>query len=289
MSTMMNMASMQQHQLNLIKQADKYNNSIAEYNMTKLISYYKSAINSAETSNEARGLAESLQSLLEGQGKSLSDVDGLNTNLLNGTQKAGKGGHGQKGSAYDKQMIADLSDEFGINVKKSGTTKDWLEKAKTDKDVRILDKNGKDITEERTGRIKQGDILEINSKKHGLVKISVGGDGEINGKDDKVLSVGGKAAANSMEQGLNQINNGPQKKNTQANTQTHNQTNPITNINPFGNTQAIDPTLNANNLLDTGTFSDQQIKNLIAAILNQSMFNINQKETEDYLKQYKAS
>lgn len=289
MSTMMNMASMHQHQLNLIKQADKYNNSIAEYNMTKLISYYKSAINSAESSNEARGLAESLQALLQGQGKSLSDVDGLNTNLLNGTQQAGKGGHGQKGSAYDKQIISDLSSEFGIDVKKSGTTKDWLEKAKTDKDVRILDKNGKDITAERTGRIKKGDILEINSKKHGLVKISVGGDGEINGKDDKVLSVGGKAAANSMEQGLNQINNGPQKNNTQANTQTHNQTNPITNINPFNNTQAIDPTLNADNLLDTGTFSDQQIKNLIAAILNQSMFNINQKETEDYLKQYKAS
>ncbi|MGD9580527.1 MAG: hypothetical protein AB7V50_04085 [Vampirovibrionia bacterium] len=288
MSTMMNMASLHQHQLNLMKQADKYNSSIAEYNLNKLIRYYKSAINSAETSSEAKGLADSLQSLLQNQGKSLSDVDGLNTNLLNGTDANGKaaGAHGQKGSAYDKAIIKDLSDEFGIDVKKSGTTKDWLQKAKTDKNVRILDKNGKDITAEREGRIKKGDILEVNSKKHGLVKISVGGDGEINGRDDKVISVGGKAAANSMEQGLNQINQQPQTNNNYNNTNT--QTNPINTINPFGNTENTQA-LNNNNLYNNFNFTDDQIKNLIAAILNQSLFNINEKENENYLKMLKAS
>lgn len=282
------MASLHQHQMNLIKQGQKYNNSIAEYNMNKVIRYYKSAINSAETSTEAQGLAQALQSLLQGQGKSLADVDGLNTNLLNAAPNAGAGKAGQKGSAYDKQIIADLSDEFGIDVKKSGTTKDWLQKAKTDKNVRILDKNGKDITAEREGRIKKGDILEVNSKKHGLVKISVGGDGEINGKDDKVISVGGKAAANSMQQGFNQINQQTPQQNQPNNPYQTAQTNPITALNPFNMAQATDPTMNTDNMFNVNYFNDEQINNMIAAILNQSMFNINQKENEEYLKQYKA-
>ncbi|MEW5822544.1 MAG: hypothetical protein AB1782_20290 [Cyanobacteriota bacterium] len=272
--------SLHQHQLNLIQQMGKYQNSIAEYNLNKVIKYYKDAINSAQTSQEAKGLSESLATILSAHGKALSDVDGLNTNLVNATAgAAGKAG-GQKGSAYDKQVIADLSSEFGIDVKKSGTTKDWLEKAKQDQNVRILDKNGKDITNERTGRIKQGDILEVNSKKYGLVKISVGGDGEINGRDDKVISVGGQAAANSMANGLNQINNKPQQ-NYAAN-----KINPI--MNPFS-LGITDPTQtgleNANTLQTESMFSDDQIKNLIAAILQQSLFSIQQKEYENYLKQ----
>lgn len=269
----------------------KYQNSIAEYNLNKVIKYYKDAINSAQTSQEARGLSQSLEGVLSTYGKSLADVDGLNTNLLNATANnaaaAGKaGGGGQKGSAYDKQIISDLSEEFGIDVKKSGTTKDWLEKAKTDQNVRVLDKSGKDVTNEREGRIKSGDILEVNSKKHGLVKISVGGDGEINGGDDKVLSVGGKAAADGMQTGLNQINNMPQQNQAQAGATAAaaGQTNPIFNPFQMGITDPQQATqVNDNQLALNSMFNESQIKNLIAAILQQSLYNIEQKEYQRYI------
>lgn len=288
--------ALHQHQLNLIQQMGKYQNSIAEYNMNKVIKYYKDAINSAQTKDEAKGLAQALEGILAAKGQGLGDVKGLNTDLLNaaagnnaaaGKAKAGVGG--QKGSEYDKQIIADLSGEFGIDVKKSGTTKDWLEKAKTDQNVRILDANGKDITNERQGRIKQGDILEVNSKKHGLVKIAVGGDGEINGKDDKVISVGGQAAANSMMNGFNQINNVPANQNPGVIGNNATQTNPINNpFNPFGtnvnNTDQAAIMNQANNKVNS-LLNEDQIKNLIAAILQQSLFSIDQKQYEKYLNQ----
>lgn len=291
-----------QHQLNLIRQTEKYNQGIAEYNLNKVIRSYKDAINSAETSQEARNFAQALESILSNNGKSLSDVKGLNTDLLNATTananmaKANAAGNTakadtkQKGSTYDKEIIKDLSEEFGIDVKKSGTTKDWLEKAKQDQNVRILDESGKDITAEREGRIKKGDILEVNSKKHGLVKISVGGDGEINGNDDKVLSVGGKAAANSMVNGLNQINNVPNQAGQEI---AANQTNPLTTANPFAQAM-IDPEkaaqMNAyNGNAMQSLFNEDQIKNLIAAILQQSLYSIDNKEYERYLNNFNVA
>jgi hypothetical protein len=275
--------SLHQHQLNLIQQGSKYQSSIADYNMQKVIRYYKDAINSAQTSQEAKGLAQSLEGVLSSYGKGLSDVKGLNTNLLNAADgnAAGKAGHAkQKGSAYDKKVIADLSDEFGIDVKKSGTTKDWLAKAKQDENVRVLDKSGKDVTNEREGRIKNGDILEVNSKKQGLVRIAVGGDGEINGGDDKVLSVGGKAAAGNMLEGLNQVNNNvPQAQpQTQATANTGNIFDLGLNaLNP------TDPLQQAQNpQTQQSLFSENQIKSLIAAILNQSVYSIEQQEQNKY-------
>jgi hypothetical protein len=261
--------------MNLVQQMEKYNNSVADYNMQKVIRYYKDAINSAQTSQEARGLAQSLEGVLSSYGKGLGDVKGLNTNLLNAVDNNAQAGHAkQKGTKFDKEVIADLSDEFGIDVKKRGTTKDWLQKAKQDENVRVLDKSGKDVTNEREGRIKKGDILEVNSKKHGMVRIAVGGDGEINGGDDKVISIGGKAAAGNMIEGLNQINN----QQPQLQGQTNNMAGNMLGLNMLDPTQAALMPEDQNGMNNGPIFNDTQIKSLIAAILNQSVYGIEQRE-----------
>jgi hypothetical protein len=289
-------AQLHQHQLNLIQQMGKYQNSVADYNFQKLIRYYKDAINSAQTSQEARGLAESLQGVLAQKGQGLADVQGLNTNLLNGNQNqanpnqanpiAGKADAGkQKGSEEDKKIIADLSQEYGIDVKKAGTTKDWLEKAKTDQNVRVLDNTGKDVTAEREGRIKKGDILEVNSKQHGLVRISVGGDGEINGGDDKVIMKGGQAAAGNMMDGLNQINNVPGQQ--QANPAQPNAVNNLAQALGITPDQAVQNQLamNPDATNQQALFTEAQIKSLIAAILNQSLSAIEQRQYMQQMQQ----
>jgi hypothetical protein len=285
-----------QHQKNLMQQMNGYS-SMTDYNFQKLIRYYKDAINSAESPDVARSLATGLESVLSQKGQGLSDVKGLNTNLLNAAAptanqanpntaaNTGKVGGKQKGDTKDQQIIADLSQEFGIDVKKSGTTKDWLEKAKKDQNVRILDpKTGQDVTNEREGRIKKGDILEVNSKKHGLVKIAVGGDGEINGKDDKVISTGGKAAAGNMLDGLNQINNNvPNQANpNQVNNTANTATNPFAALGIAPEQAAQNAQFAQNPEAQQGLFTDAQIKSLIAAILNQSIYSM---EQNDYMKQ----
>lgn len=267
----------QQKQQQIAEQMNKYENSIAEYNMTKLVKFYTAAINSAETSNEAQYLAESLNGLLSNYGKSIADIDGINNPLLTDPTTQTKAGHAkQRGNAQDKEVIKDLSDEFGIDVKKRGTTKDWLEKAKKDDNVRVLDKDGKDVTAEREGRIKKGDILEVNSKKHGLVKIAVGGDGEINGGDDRVIAMGNKAAANGIFHGLNEINNAPQQ--NAATQAVANGINPIFGQNNDPNLEllGIDPQ-------QANMFTQEEIKNLLAAILNNALSSIEQKEYKQQL------
>lgn len=262
----------QQQQQKLAQQMEKYNNSIADYNLQKVIKYYTAAINSADNANDAKYLAEALTGLLSQYGQSIDDVKGINNPLLNDPTTAVAGKKKQRGNSQDKAVIKDLSEEFGIDVKKRGTTKDWLQKAKTDENVKILDKDGKDITAEREGRIKRGDILEVNSKKHGKVQISVGGDGEINGGDDKVIMMGGKSAANGIFHGLNEINNVPKNNNeVKGNNVT---ANPLFNtgnatINPF-NTEEQTQTQNM--------FTENEIKNLLAAILNNSLSSIEEKE-----------
>lgn len=267
-----------QKQQELSQQFQKYNNSIAEYNLDKVIKYYTQAINSAETSGEAKYLAESLNGFLSSYGKSMSDVDGITNPLLNdASATAGKAGHAKKrGNDQDKAVIRDLSDEFGIDVKKRGTTKDWLELAKKSDDVRILDKDGKDITAEREGRIKQGDILEVNSKKHGKVQIAVGGDGEINGGDDRVISMGGKTAANGIFHGLNEINTVPA--NTNAVPTGGNATGGLA-LNPFEATEET-------NLKTENIFTQEEIRHLMAAIMNTALAEAEQRELQ---KQQKAA
>lgn len=265
-----------QKQQELSEQSKKYNNSIAEYNMNKVIKYYTQAINSAESAGEAKYLAESLNSFLSTYGKSIDDVDGIsNENLTDPAAAKAKKAHGKRGNAQDKEVIKDLSDEFGIDVKKRGTTKDWLALAKKDENVRILDKNGKDITAEREGRIKKGDILEVKSKKHGKVQIAVGGDGEINGGDDRVISMGGKTAANGIFHGLNEVNKVPQKEYTVAGG------NGVTNLalNPF-ETQETE-------LAKEDTFfTNEEIKHLMAAIMDTA---IEEAEKKELKKQQQAA
>ncbi|MEW5819621.1 MAG: hypothetical protein AB1782_05470 [Cyanobacteriota bacterium] len=268
----------QQKQQQIAQQMEKYNNSLSEYNMEKVIKFYTQAINSAESSNEAKYLAESLNSLLSNYGKSIDDVKGINNPLLT-DPAATTGGKGkQRGNAQDKAVIKDLSDEFGIDVKKRGTTQDWLEKAKTDDRVRVLDSNGKDVTNEREGRIKNGDILEVKSEKHGLVKIAVGGDGEINGGDDKVIAMGGKTAANGIFHGLNEINTLNQEKNLVAGGGNGIATNLFNKLNP--EEELLNPETNT-----TQIFTQNEIKNLLAAILNTALSDIEKKEYQKQIQQ----
>ncbi|OGI00801.1 MAG: hypothetical protein A2104_06500 [Candidatus Melainabacteria bacterium GWF2_32_7] len=101
-----------------------------------------------------------------------------------------------------EKVVDDLNTEMGIE-NKGGNLKEWAKAAKEKDEITVKDKNGKEKDGEK---IEKGDILEVKSAKHGLVKIEAGGDGEMNGKDDKVLSVGGQAAANGAQNGLNNIN-----------------------------------------------------------------------------------
>lgn len=263
----------QQQQQKLAQQMEKYNNSISDYNLQKVIKYYTAAINSADNANDARYLADALTGLLSQHGQSIDDVKGISNPLLNdSTATAAAGKKKTKGNAQDKAVIKDLSEEFGIDVKKRGTTKDWLQKAKTDENVKILDKDGKDITAEREGRIKRGDILEVNSKKHGKVQISVGGDGEINGGDDKVIMMGGKAAANGIFHGLNEINNAPKNNSeTKGN-------NVIANTSLSTGNATINPFNTEDQAQTENLFTENEIKNLLAAILNNSLSTIDEKE-----------
>ena len=88
-----------------------------------------------------------------------------------------------------KKIIGEVSKEFGVEAGALGTKKVWKEMAGTNENITF-----------------EGDTLTINSKSLGQVKIAVGGDGEINGNDDRVLSVGGTAAGDNMTNGLNEIN-----------------------------------------------------------------------------------
>ena len=272
-----------QKQQQLAQQQEKYNNSIADYNLQKVVKYYTQAINSADNSGDAQKLAADLNSILQTYGQSIDDYSSeISNNALNGETTAAtkKSGSHYHGNAEDKAIIKDISDEFGIDVKKAGTTKDWLALAKKSDDVKVLDKDGKDVTAEREGRIKKGDILEVNSKKLGKVKVAVGGDGEINGGDDKVLSVGGQAVHDSVTQGVNEINKTPTQQNNAV--QHANNGGGI-----FGDAINNDLDLFGLNENPQEMFSQVEINNLVAAILNDVIGDVQDKE--DKKKLQKAS
>jgi len=256
----------------------KYQNSIAEYNFNKLIRYYKDAINSAQTSDEARGIAQALEGVLAQRGQGLADVQGLNTDKLTGNQAGlegldpGKAAKQARKEQY-KPMFKDLEAEFNVASNKDG---DWAKAAKENENVRILDKNGQDVTQTFNGDKLKGYTLEINSQKYGKVQIQPGGDGNINGGDDKILMVGGQAAAGNMMAGLQGINNPTQQAGL---------------LNPLAGIMGLNPTEQAaaeanQYAMQPGMFSEAQIKSLIAAILNQSLASIEQKE---YLQQFNVA
>ena len=236
LAAMTSAAEAQQKAANLNQQNNPYSGMIQD-NQWKVIRATIDEINSAQDQATVQSKTAELEGILSGFGMNMGQVSDQinNTNIQNPTDVTAAAGHAkQHGTKFDKEVIADLSAEFGIDVKKAGTTKDWLALAKKDENVRVLDKSGKDVTAEREGRIKHGDILEVNSKTKGKVQISVGGDGEINGGDDKVISMGNQALGNNATNGINQLNT------PNAQNQQHQQTNNVAN-NIFGNT-AFNPT-----------------------------------------------
>jgi hypothetical protein len=282
-------AGIQAHQSNLIKQMNAYG-SVADYNLNQLIRKCRDAINSAQTQQEAVSIAAHLESALAEKGQTLNDVNGLNMGKINGTATGLAGNiatlDGLQGDAKKaakkarkeqyKPMFDNLKNEFGVAGNKD---KDWIEAAKNNENIKIIDKNGQDVSKTFTGDKLKGTTLEINSKQYGKINIQAGGDGVMNGGDDKITMAGGPAAAGNMLGGLNQINNNfPGQANNPGGLQ-----------NPAGLLQAagIDP-MNANptnaaaldpNMANNGFLSEGQIKSLIAAILNQALFN-NQQQNQ---------
>lgn len=268
------------HQSNLIKQMNAYG-SLTDYNLTKIIRQCRDAINSAQTQQEATAIASFLESALAEKGKGLGDVNGLDMNKLNGTIPNLEGLQGDAKKAAKQQrkemykpLFKDLKAEFGVADDKD---KSWIEAAKKSDQIKILDKNGQDVTQTFDKDKLSGYTLEINSKQHGQIKIQAGGDGVLNGGDDKITMSGGPAAAGSMLNGFNQINNLP---NTVGNQTFANGLLQSAGVNPFGinaDQAAMDP----NMAMTNGYLSSVQINNMIAAIMNNALFNIYQKEAAE--------
>ncbi|EKE02126.1 MAG: hypothetical protein ACD_20C00422G0001 [uncultured bacterium] len=171
-----------------------------------------------------------------------------------GSVENGVAGRSDADMKRDKAVIGDLNTQFGIS--KSGDQKsEWEKLSLTDSRIKIYDgKTG----ELKKGSIKKGDIVQVESTKHGLVKFQAGGDGAINGRDDRVLAVGTQTAAQGVNAGLNNINEGlataqvPQVQEAQQ----------LAKLQVAANPQL-------NNLANQNPYqlSDADIKNLLAAIM----------------------
>ncbi|OGI01882.1 MAG: hypothetical protein A2Y25_07975 [Candidatus Melainabacteria bacterium GWF2_37_15] len=117
-------------------------------------------------------------------------------------------------------ILYDLKDEFGMD---GISEADWFKDgANSDKINWYDDTNG-------NGQIDDGDknidgdtsyltpggkyidpskasfLMEVESEQYGKVVISVGGDGNLNGADDAIMSMGGATAAKSAESGLKDV------------------------------------------------------------------------------------
>lgn len=273
------------HQSNLIKQMNAYG-SLSDYNLNKIIRQCRDAINSAQTQQEATAIAAFLESALAEKGKGLSDVNGLDFNKLNGNMAGIPGLDGLQGDAKKaakkqraemyKPLFNDLKAEFGLE-KNQNKDKDWIEAAKKNDNIKIIDKNGQDVSKTFTGDKLKGYTLEINSQKHGMIKIQAGGDGVMNGGDDKIMMVGGLAATNSLQTGFNQINNLPGNQPNGTNNTFANGLLQAAGINPF-DTNNPNAMLDTNAAMAQGFLTTDQIKSLIAAIMNNALFNINEQQ-----------
>jgi len=178
---------------------------------------------SAGTKPQQESIKSQIDNLISsmGEGKSFSDVTGQDSSIfgknngmtaqqiagqaLGGKAAGGAAAQSQKGSEEDKAIISDLEKEFadqlGVKNTEAGDTKDWAEAAAKSDKVNFYDPKTGEALDGKKDTV-QNSILEFESEKYGKVKIQVGGDGELNGKDDKVIEMGGKAAAQSMEGGL---------------------------------------------------------------------------------------
>ncbi len=179
-----------------------------------LIQYYLQQASNAQTATDAQYFQSKAAAIIQSNGIPQNALGNTPAALLNGIQGATAQGGGAKpgmapiqggkqGDTGNSQAIVkDLRTEFNLREQKA----DWAERAKTDDNITIFDKDGNN--KDAAGKIDKGDIIEVKSQKHGVVRIQVGGDGVINGGDDKIISIGGQAATGSIGAGLNQLNAG---------------------------------------------------------------------------------
>jgi hypothetical protein len=251
--------------------------SIMDYNIQKSISDSVAAVNAAKTSQEADSLSQALMALIAMLGGDKSLAKGLQNPLLNNTaakqQAAGNGNKEVGGVVTDskerKAIFKDINAELGVGDERS----DWGKASKTDSRIKVFDEKGNPRTD---GKIEKGDIVEVTTKKYGTVRIQAGGDGQLNGNDDAILSIGTKTAANNVGVGLNRINttngvNAPQvvAKNNAFQLPGNS---PLTAINGVNQQQGVNQEL----------FNQNEMNNLLAAIMNMIMTSMDNNKQRQY-------
>ena len=197
------------------------------------------------------------------------DVSGLSefrkdNDGVDGDAKNKVAGRSAADSERDWSVISDLRKELGIGS--HSYDGEWIEKAKLGDRVTVYDKDGNLKTDfgtaidERSGlaRFRSGDIIEVKSEKYGIVRIQSGGDGNLNGRDDRIISIGNEVAANGITNGLNNINQGLATPAVAQVTQAQE----LAKLQVAGN-----PQLNSLASQNPYQLSDADIKNLLAAIL----------------------
>lgn len=103
-----------------------------------------------------------------------------------------------------KPLFDDLQQTIGasnLSIEDDAPGKNGIIDAIAAGKITVTGKDGQTKT-----KAEQGDIITFNSAKYGQVRIEVGGDGTLDGGDDKILSVGQAVAGNAVTNGLNQIN-----------------------------------------------------------------------------------
>lgn len=195
------------------------------------------------------------------------------------------GGRTAEEHQRDVRIIDELSDELGIG-NGEGSREIWEKMSINDDRITLINKKtgqkidaatAEKIDAEYTRKrgldlLKGGYIMEVQSQKYGLVKIQVGGDGEINGRDDKIISMGGEITANNMEAGLTKISNDIQSKranslndfnDVKATAQS------VTALPQVAQMTALNPELGqmVDQVQDPYNLNASEIKNLIAAIM----------------------
>ena len=237
------------------------------------ISKLSTELQSASTQDAKAKIGAQLQALAAQSGQSLQSF-GVDTGsifnpkmALIATPAGGTGGLSQSNAvpgrsdadaARDKAVIKDLNNEFGISA--SGDQKDiWAQKSIQDDKITIYGKDG----QVKNGEINKGDIIEVKSDKYGIVKIQAGGDGAINGRDDKILSIGTQVAATGVQNGLNNINAKPAAVNPAQAPQVQ-QAQQLGKLQMAQNPQLAGLVDQAQNPYQ---LSDTEIKNLLAAIM----------------------
>ena len=189
-------------------------------------------------------------------------------------------------------ILYDLAEDLGVA---NCAEKDWFEAASSgeNKDkitmYRDTNQNGQiddsdklidgDNSELRDGKYLDKDLLmQVDSERYGQVVISSGGDGNMNGADDRIISMGGQAASKSIEGGLKDAT--APKDNTATTTEKATETKTatpkaaeeakaVTNAPQVAQKAEANPVLGklVDQVQDPVSLSDSNIKDLIAAIM----------------------